>query len=63
MHEDVNECRKKTLNEPFRKRELIKIVEENQDMLKRLQGKRSQYNIKKMKKERRDVEKNISLIS
>lgn len=28
---------KKTLNEPYRKRELVKIVEENQEMLKRIQ--------------------------
>jgi hypothetical protein len=42
---------------------LIKIVEENQEILKRLQLKKSAYSIKKMEKERKQIEKNISLIS
>ena len=63
MYQDLSENKKKTLNEPYRKRELVKIVEENQDMLKRLQQKRSEYNIRKMDKERKKIEKNISLIS
>lgn len=48
MYHDLSENKKKTLNEPYRKRELLKIVEENQDILKRLQHKRSEYNIRKM---------------
>lgn len=48
MYHDLSEHKKKTLNEPYRKRELLKIVEENQDILKRLQQKRSEYNIRKM---------------
>lgn len=63
MYNDLSEHKKKTLNEPYRKRELLKIIEENQDLLKRLQTKKSQYNIKKMEKERQVIEKNISLIS
>lgn len=63
LYHDLSEHKKKTLNEPYRKRELLKIVEENQDMLKRLQLKRSEYNIRKMEKERKKIEKNISLIS
>ena len=42
---------------------MVKIVGENQDMLKRLQHKRSEYNIRKMEDERKKIEKNISLIS
>ena len=63
MYHDLSEHKKKTLNEPYRKRELLKIVEENQDILKRLQHKKSEYNIRKMEVERKKVEKNISLIS
>ena len=63
MYNDLSENKKKTLNEPYRKKELVKIVEDNQDMLKRLQQKRSEYNIRKMEKERKKIEKNISLIS
>ena len=48
MYNDLSEHKKKTLNEPFRKRELVKIIGENQDILKRLQGKRSAYSIKQM---------------
>ena len=51
----MSENKKKTLNEPYRKRELVKIIEENQDILKRLQQKRSEYSIKKMGKERKAI--------
>ena len=54
---------KKTLNEPFRKRELVKIVEENQDMLRRIQERKSCYNNRRMQKQREAIEKNIHLIS
>lgn len=54
---------KKTLNEPFRKRELVKIVQENQDMLKRIQERKSCYNIRRMARDRQTIEKNIHLIS
>ena len=63
MYQDLSENKKKTLNEPYRKRELLKIVEENQEIMRRLQCKRSEYNLRKMEKDRRDIEKNISLIS
>ncbi len=56
MYNDLSEHRKKTLNGPYRKRELVKIIGENQDILKRLQCKKSAYNIKKMECERKEVE-------
>lgn len=55
--------KKKSLNEPFKKRELVKIVEENQEIMKRIQSKKSLYNIKKWEKQRKEIEKNITLIS
>ncbi|CAK59912.1 unnamed protein product (macronuclear) [Paramecium tetraurelia] len=53
---------KKSLNKDHRKKELIKIVMENQLLLKRIQDQKSQYNVKDWNQERRWVEKQISNI-
>ncbi|CAD8192434.1 unnamed protein product [Paramecium octaurelia] len=53
---------KKSLNKDHRKKELIKIVMENQQLLKRIQDQKSQYNVQDWNQERRWVEKYISNI-
>ncbi|CAD8113745.1 unnamed protein product [Paramecium sonneborni] len=53
---------KKSLNKEYRKKELIKIIVENQQLLKRIQDQKSQYNVKDWNEERRWVEKQISNI-
>ncbi|CAD8117836.1 unnamed protein product [Paramecium sonneborni] len=53
---------KKSLNKEYRKKELIKIVMENQQLLKRIQDQKSQYNVKDWNEERRWVKKQISNI-
>ncbi|CAD8095601.1 unnamed protein product [Paramecium primaurelia] len=53
---------KKSLNKEYRKKELIKIVMENQQLLKRIQDQKSQYNVKDWNQERKWVEKQISNI-
>lgn len=64
LKETSNTCdKKKTLNEGFRKKELVKIVEENQEIIKRIHEKKSMYNVRKWEKERKNIEKNINLIS
>ncbi|CAK91932.1 unnamed protein product (macronuclear) [Paramecium tetraurelia] len=56
-------AQKKSLNKDYRKKELIKIVMENQQLLKRIQDQKSQYNVKDWNQERKWVEKYISNIS
>lgn len=48
--EKVNTSMNRTLHEPFRKKELFRIVEENQEMLKRIKEKKSAYNVRQMEK-------------
>ncbi|CAD8200299.1 unnamed protein product [Paramecium octaurelia] len=55
-------AQKKSLNKDYRKKELIKIVMENQQLLKRIQDQKSQYNVKDWNQERKWVEKYISNI-
>jgi len=42
---------KKSLNREARKRELMKITQENQNILKRLQDRRPVYNVQKWNQE------------
>jgi hypothetical protein len=48
---------KPSLNSEFRKRELDRINDENNKLLRRLQSKRSNYDVAKWNKERQDKEK------
>ncbi|CAD8067464.1 unnamed protein product [Paramecium sonneborni] len=59
----LNFVPKKSLNKDHRKKELIKIVVENQQLLKRIQDQKSQYNVKDWNEERKWVEKHIANIS
>ncbi|CAD8163744.1 unnamed protein product [Paramecium pentaurelia] len=59
----LNFVPKKSLNKDNRKKELIKIVMENQQLLKRIQDQKSQYNVKDWNEERKWVEKHIANIS
>lgn len=38
-------------------------MEENQELMKRIQSKKSMYNVKQWEKERKKVEKNITILS
>lgn len=51
---------KKSLNGESRKRDLVKIVIENQAILKRIQEKKSAYDIKKWERDREQTEKYIA---
>ncbi|CAD8058838.1 unnamed protein product [Paramecium primaurelia] len=59
----LNFVPKKSLNKDHRKKELIKIVMENQQLLKRIQDQKSQYNVKDWNEERKWVEQHIANIS
>ncbi|CAD8068254.1 unnamed protein product [Paramecium sonneborni] len=59
----LNEVPKKSLNKDHRKKQLVKIVLENQQLLKRIQDQKSQYNVKDWNQERKWVEKHIANIS
>ncbi|CAK73872.1 unnamed protein product (macronuclear) [Paramecium tetraurelia] len=59
----LNVVPKRSLNKDHRKKELIKIVMENQQLLKRIQDQKSQYNVKDWNEERKCVEKHIASIS
>ncbi|CAD8164989.1 unnamed protein product [Paramecium octaurelia] len=59
----LNFVPKRSLNKDHRKKELIKIVMENQQLLKRIQDQKSQYNVKDWNEERKCVEKHIASIS
>ncbi|CAD8148908.1 unnamed protein product [Paramecium octaurelia] len=59
----LNFVPKKSLNKDHRKKELINIVMENQQLLKRIQDQKSQYNVKDWNEERKWVEQHIANIS
>ncbi|KAL4488546.1 hypothetical protein ABPG72_013114 [Tetrahymena utriculariae] len=54
---------KNSLNQALRKKEFVKIVIENQALLKRIQSQKSEYDVKSWEKERLKNEKYISQIS
>jgi len=55
--------KKPSLNKDVRKRDLVKIAIENQEILKRLENKKSAYNIKTWQKNREYAEKYLANIS
>ena len=55
--------KKSSLNQDVRKREIVKIAIENQEILKRLENKKSAYNIKTWQKNRENAEKYLANIS
>ena len=58
-----SKLRKRSLNSELRRREQVKIEEDNQKILSRLQNKTSQYNMNKSDEERLETEKILKNIS
>ena len=52
----------RSLNKDARKRDLVRIAMENQEILKRISMKKSSYNSKEWEKDRKEAEKYMALM-